>query len=83
MLGLAISYALTITNSFSSFVTSFTETEKEMVAVERISEYIENVDGESSVESILSTPYGWPSQGVISFKNVSLQYRLVAILARK
>jgi len=36
IIGLAISYALTITNSLSGFVTSFTETEKEMVAVERL-----------------------------------------------
>ncbi|CAG7725549.1 unnamed protein product [Allacma fusca] len=75
MLGLAISYALTVTNSLSSFVTSFTETEKEMVAVERVAEYIDTIEAESNIESILSTPYGWPSHGVIAFRNVSLQYK--------
>ena len=55
MLGLAISYALTVTNSLASFVTYFTETEKEMVAVERVIEYTETIEAESDIESLLST----------------------------
>ncbi len=41
--GLAISYALGITGRLSSLLSSFTETEKEMVAVERCYEYIDQV----------------------------------------
>ena len=40
MVGLAISYALSVTNLLSGVVTSFTETEKEMVSVERAMQYI-------------------------------------------
>ena len=40
LVGLAISYALSVTNLLSGVVTSFTETEKEMVSVERAMQYI-------------------------------------------
>jgi ATP-binding cassette, subfamily C (CFTR/MRP), member 10 len=35
---LALSYAAPVVSLLSSFLTSFTETEKEMIAVERIAE---------------------------------------------
>lgn len=41
LVGLAISYALSVTNLLSGVVTSFTETEKEMVSVERAMQYIQ------------------------------------------
>lgn len=40
LVGLAISYALSVTNLLSGVVTSFTETEKQMVSVERAMQYI-------------------------------------------
>ena len=43
MVGLALSYALSVTSRLSGVITSFTETEKQMVAVERQSYYIANV----------------------------------------
>ena len=39
-MGLAISYALSVTGLLSGVVTSFTETEKQMVSVERAMQYI-------------------------------------------
>jgi len=56
-------------------VSLFTETEKEMVAVERVHEYIDGVEEESRVKSRVNVPYGWPSQGVVDFQNVCLQDR--------
>lgn len=44
--GLAISYALGITGKLSQLVSAFTETEKELVAVERCYEYIKQVPQE-------------------------------------
>ena len=41
LVGLAISYALSVTNLLSGVVTSFTETEKQMVSVERAMQYIQ------------------------------------------
>ncbi len=45
-MGLAISYALSVTNLLSGVVTSFTETEKQMVSVERAVQYIEETPAE-------------------------------------
>ncbi|XP_072938675.1 ATP-binding cassette sub-family C member 10 [Epargyreus clarus] len=72
LVGLAISYALSMTSMLSNVLNSFTETEREMIAVERVGEYItqvetEKIDGDSP-------PYGWPSHGVISFEDVFLNY---------
>ncbi|XP_061703905.1 ATP-binding cassette sub-family C member 10 [Cydia pomonella] len=72
LVGLAISYALSMTSMLSNVLNSFTETEREMIAVERVGEYItqvesEKIDGEPP-------PYGWPSQGVVSFEGVHLNY---------
>ena len=43
LVGLALSYALSITGNLAGAITSFTETEKEMVAVERQSYYVEQI----------------------------------------
>ncbi|XP_026315550.1 multidrug resistance-associated protein 7 [Hyposmocoma kahamanoa] len=72
LVGLAISYALSMTSMLGNVLNSFTETEREMIAVERVGEYItqvesEKIDGETP-------PYGWPSQGVITFEDVYLKY---------
>merc|ERR1719192_2535362 len=74
MVGLAISYALGITGKLSGLVSSFTETERELVAVERCGQYIEQVRPEQSRGSITS-PYNWPSEGVITMKQVSMRYQ--------
>ena len=48
LVGLAIAYALSTTGRLSGLVTSFTETEKEMVSVERVSQYIEGAPNEDN-----------------------------------
>ncbi|CAG9135257.1 unnamed protein product [Plutella xylostella] len=72
LVGLALSYALSLTSMVSGVMNAFTETEREMIAVERVGEYIreiqvEKIDGDPP-------PYGWPTQGVIEFKDVVLKY---------
>jgi len=74
LVGLAISYALGITGKLSGLVSSFTETEKELVAVERCIQYLENIPVEKCFGSITS-PYGWPSDGVLSLRNVHMRYQ--------
>lgn len=49
LVGLAISYALSVTDRLSGMVTSFTETEKQMVGVERAVQYIEDVPSEDTL----------------------------------
>ncbi|CAI4223347.1 unnamed protein product [Auanema sp. JU1783] len=71
LVGLAITYALSMTSLLNGLLGSFIETEKEMVSVERIQEYIDELpvekDGEDAkrVGNIL---------GRISFNSVSLRY---------
>lgn len=74
LIGLAISYSLAVTGLLSGVVNAFTETEKEMIAVERTCQYIEEVESERSLE-VLFPPYAWPSLGVVTFNNVVLKYR--------
>lgn len=71
---MAISYALAVTGLLSGVVNAFTETEKEMIAVERVCQYIDQVEPEKNSE-IIAPPFAWPSQGVITFANVVLKYR--------
>ena len=59
LVGLAISYALSVTDRLSGMVTSFTETEKQMVSVERAVQYVEDVQPETSLLSTVSINNKW------------------------
>ncbi|TRY74419.1 hypothetical protein TCAL_00651 [Tigriopus californicus] len=72
--GLAISYALGITGKLSDLVKSFTETEKQLVAVERCYQYIEEIESEPRDGQSACPPH-WPDKGVLEFRNVSMRYR--------
>ncbi|URE01082.1 ABC transporter transmembrane region [Musa troglodytarum] len=71
--GLALSYAAPIVSLLSSFLTSFTETEKEMVSVERVVEYMD-IPQERLQASQALVP-DWPMQGQIEFEHVTLRYK--------
>ncbi|XP_076174317.1 ATP-binding cassette sub-family C member 10 isoform X2 [Ptiloglossa arizonensis] len=73
LIGLVITYTLTMTGLMSGVVNAFTETEREMIAVERVKQYFENVPVETVKGD--NPPYAWPSQGVVEFKEVVLKYR--------
>lgn len=77
LVGLAITYALSITSVLSGVVTSFVESEKEMVSVERVHDYIDRIPTESESLEIPPAPLSWPAEGVIFFDNVSMRYRYV------
>ncbi|WAR19116.1 MRP7-like protein [Mya arenaria] len=74
LVGLAISYALSVTNLLGGVVNSFAETEKQMVSVERAQQYIDNVPHERMEGSLLPPPY-WPIQGSVVFRGVRMKYR--------
>ncbi len=57
LVGLAISYALSVTNLLSGVVTSFTETEKEMVSVERAMQYIKETPKEKREGDTIVSAY--------------------------
>uniref|UniRef100_A0A069DYD4 ABC-type xenobiotic transporter n=1 Tax=Panstrongylus megistus TaxID=65343 RepID=A0A069DYD4_9HEMI len=78
LIGLAISYALTLTGSLGGVVNAFVETEREMVSVERVRQYLkekhDGLEGEQCI-SFVNPPFSWPSRGVVSFSNVFFRYR--------
>ncbi|XP_035794196.1 multidrug resistance-associated protein 7-like [Anopheles albimanus] len=74
LVGLAISYALSITGLLSGLLYAVAETEQEFIAVERINQYCQ-LETEVNADGSADPPFGWPSQGVVVFENVSMRYR--------
>ncbi|KAJ3683780.1 hypothetical protein LUZ60_014007 [Juncus effusus] len=75
LVGLALSYAAPVVSLLSSFLTSFTETEKEMISVERISEYMDIPKEEIEGSEAEYLHVNWPKEGIIEFQNVTLKYK--------
>ena len=73
LVGLAITYAIQITPSLSWLLTVMTETEKQMVHVERVHEYISNTPKEVRKNTHIDTL--WPHEGDIRFDSVGVTYR--------
>ncbi|KAG8430106.1 hypothetical protein GDO86_018474 [Hymenochirus boettgeri] len=74
LVGLALSYALSITGILSGLISSFTNTEAMMVSVERAEEYSTALPSEPAQGS-LQVEDDWPSKGHIEFRDVVLCYR--------
>ncbi|XP_019158537.1 PREDICTED: ABC transporter C family member 13 isoform X2 [Ipomoea nil] len=72
LVGLALSYAAPIVSNLGSFLSSFTETEKEMVSVERVLQYMD-IPQEELIEDQRFDQH-WPFQGDVNFQNVTLRY---------
>ena len=60
LVGLAIAYALSVTDRLSGLVTSFTETEMQMVSVERAHQYIDGAPKEEEVPQTNHHMTVWP-----------------------
>jgi len=73
LIGLALSYILNVTGLLNGLISSFTETEKEMVSVERAHQ-LEKVESEDwqGVEEVSDD---WPNRPSVEFKNVKLKYK--------
>jgi ATP-binding cassette subfamily C (CFTR/MRP) protein 10 len=71
--GLALSYAAPVVSLLNGFLTTFTETEKEMISVERIAEYVGIAQEE--LKGSESPPRNWPTEGKIEFVHVTLRYK--------
>ncbi|NWR73859.1 MRP7 protein, partial [Centropus unirufus] len=74
LVGLALSYALSVTNLLSGLISSFTLTETMMVSVERTEEYTTDIPMESQ-DKVVQVAADWPSQGLVEFQQVVLAYR--------
>lgn len=75
LVGLAMSYALQITQSLNWIVRQTVEVETNIVSVERVLEYARLPSEAPEVISKNRPPASWPTRGAVSFKNYSTRYR--------
>ncbi|GBM27210.1 Multidrug resistance-associated protein 1 [Araneus ventricosus] len=76
IVGLTLSYALSVTESLANCVKIWTMVENQMVSVERIHEYSQLTPEASwKTESIRFDLNSWPSKGAITFQNYKMRYR--------
>ncbi|GJN29448.1 hypothetical protein PR202_gb17674 [Eleusine coracana subsp. coracana] len=73
LVGLALSYAAPVVSLLNGFLTTFTETEKEMISVERVVEYVDIPQEE--LQGSEPPPKSWPTEGTIVFEHVTLRWK--------
>ena len=77
LLGLSLSYILSVTGLLNGLISSFTETEKEMVGVERVTSYIDDLPAEDENDQGLVFLNREPPSGIgatIEYRNVTMRY---------
>ncbi|KAG0094983.1 hypothetical protein BGZ93_006497, partial [Podila epicladia] len=72
--GLALSYAMTVTLDITWLVRSYCDLQNQLVAVERVNEYALK-NPEAPAETDAKLPENWPQAGRIEFRNYSTRYR--------
>lgn len=75
LVGLAMSYALQITQSLNWIVRQTVEVETNIVSVERVLEYARLPSEAPEVIPRNRPPISWPAQGAVEFNNYSTRYR--------
>ena len=75
LVGLAMSYALQITQSLNWIVRQTVEVETNIVSVERVLEYARLPSEAADIISKHRPPTSWPSKGALSFNKYSTRYR--------
>ncbi|XP_068451746.1 ATP-binding cassette sub-family C member 10 [Clinocottus analis] len=74
LVGLSLSYALSITDLLCGLIFSFTQTEMQLVSVERTEEYSTGLPTEPQHHSA-QLPAAWPERGGLEFRGAVLAYR--------
>ncbi|KAI9236958.1 MAG: P-loop containing nucleoside triphosphate hydrolase protein [Podila humilis] len=76
MVGLALSYSLTVTEDVTWMVLSFCDLQNSMDSVKRIHEYVQkNPEAPTATVADVTLPEKWPSEGRVEFRNYSTRYR--------
>ncbi|KAF9120412.1 Canalicular multispecific organic anion transporter 2 [Mortierella sp. 14UC] len=74
LVGLALTYALSMVTFINALVRTFSEVQNLMISVERVIEYSEKPTEAPTVTGV-HLPEKWPQQGRVVFKNYSARYR--------
>eukprot|EP00051_Salpingoeca_urceolata_P006609 m.87350 g.87350 ORF g.87350 m.87350 type:complete len:1483 (+) comp14906_c0_seq3:85-4533(+) len=74
IVGLSVSYAMTVTQTLNWMVRMTSDLETDIVAVERVNEYID-LEPEAPLETEHKVSPSWPEQGAVEFQNVAARYR--------
>lgn len=79
--GLSLVYSLSLTALLNGTVQTFTQTELDLISVERIMQMLKCIEMHSESGTVpltsdhaLLDPY-WPSEGTVRFSNVCMRYR--------
>ncbi|KAF9912167.1 hypothetical protein EC991_000577 [Linnemannia zychae] len=72
--GLALSYAMGVTQDIVWLVSALCDLQNHLVSVERIEEYA-NKNPEAPSQTDIALPKNWPQAGQIEFRNYSTRYR--------
>ena len=76
--GLIISYSLSVTQVLNWLVRNTSDLESNVVAVERIREYTNDIEAEDDwVKQEVHLDEEWPDKGVIQFEQFAMRYRQV------
>ena len=76
LVGLALSYALNLTNIINILVRTVSEVQNHFVGVERIQEYTHlPIEAPQECPRDKQLPENWPQHGKITFRNFSARYR--------
>ena len=73
--GLAMSYAVSFTDSLLWFIRSYAANEQAMNSVERVKDYLEVEQEALPIIHGQRPPSNWPSKGTVEFINYSTRYR--------
>ena len=76
MIGLSLSYAMTVTSDISQLIRNFCDLQNQLVSVERVDEYLnKNSESPQEVDEDSKLPENWPQEGRVEFRNYSTRYR--------
>ncbi|KAF9583122.1 hypothetical protein BGW38_010208 [Lunasporangiospora selenospora] len=75
LVGLSLTYALSITQTLNWMIRQYTEIESNIVSVERVQEYIELESEAPEIIDDYRPPQEWPAQGRVEFVGYETRYR--------
>ncbi|KAF9193209.1 hypothetical protein BGZ51_003958 [Haplosporangium sp. Z 767] len=75
LVGLSLTYALNITQTLNWLVRQYTEVETNIVAVERLQEYVDLKPEAPEIIDDHRPPLDWPAQGSLDFVDYETRYR--------